>query len=255
MSDLCFLTAVQLADRIRRRDVSVTEVVRAHLAQIERVNPKVNAIVTLTAEQALADARAKDAALARGETPGPLFGLPVAHKDLVPTRGIRTTYGSPIYRDHVPDQDGLIVERLRAAGAVTLGKSNTPEFGAGSQTFNEGFGRTLNPYDPTKTCGGSNGGGRVDARVRDVLAAQRKTFETLGCIVEDGQPEFTEAREIFQIWRAVGFAAKYGPLLARHRHQMKDTVVWNIEQAGKLSARDVGEADTKRTDLYHRVRA
>src|SRR5207247_9005376 len=105
MSDLCFLTAVELADRIRRRDVSVTEVVQAHLAQIERVNPKVNAIVTLTAERALADARAKDAALARDPTTvGPLFGLPVAHKDLVPTRGIRTTFGSPIYRDRVPDQ-------------------------------------------------------------------------------------------------------------------------------------------------------
>jgi amidase len=161
MSDLCFLTAVELADRIRRRQVSVSEVVRAHLAQIERVNPRVNAIVTLTAERALEDARAKDAALARGEAPGPLFGLPVAHKDLVPTKGIRTTYGSPIYRDHVPDEDGLIVERLRAAGAVTLGKTNTPEFGAGSQTFNEVFGRTLNPYDLAKTCGGSSGGAAV----------------------------------------------------------------------------------------------
>src|SRR5438045_7387676 len=161
MSDLCFLTAVELAERIRRRDVSVTEVVRAHLAQIERVNPKVNAIVTLTAERALDDARAKDAAFARGEAPGPLFGLPVAHKDLVPTRGIRTTFGSPIYRDHVPDVDGLIIERLRAAGAVTSGKTNTPEFGAGSQTYNEVFGATLNPYDPAKTCGGSSGGAAV----------------------------------------------------------------------------------------------
>jgi len=161
MSDLCFLTAVQLADRIRRRDVSVTEVVRAHLAQIERVNPKVNAIVTLTADSALDDARAKDAAFARGDAPGPLFGLPVAHKDLVPTKGIRTTFGSPIYRDNVPAIDGLIIERLRAAGAVTLGKTNTPEFGAGSQTFNEVFGRTLNPYDVTKTCGGSSGGAAV----------------------------------------------------------------------------------------------
>src|SRR5207253_674419 len=140
---------------------SVTEVVRAHLAQIERVNPKVNAIVTLTAERALDDARDKDARLARGERPGPLFGLPIAHKDLVPTRGIRTTWGSPIYRDHVPTVDGLIIERLRAAGAVTVGKTNTPEFGAGSQTFNEVFGRTLNPYDPTKTCGGSSGGAAV----------------------------------------------------------------------------------------------
>src|SRR5213595_715616 len=108
MSDLCFLTAVELAERIRRRDVSVTEVVRAHLTQIERVNPRVNAIVTLTAERALAEARVKDAELARGGGEyGPLFGVPIAHKDLLPTAGIRTTYGSPIYRDHVPDADAL----------------------------------------------------------------------------------------------------------------------------------------------------
>ena len=158
---LCFTTATELARQIARREVSVSEVVRAHLVQIERVNPAVNAVVTLVAERALDEARARDEALARGERPGPLFGLPVVHKDLVPTRGIRTTYGSPIFRDHVPDADGLIVERLRAAGAVILGKSNTPEFGAGSQTFNEVFGRTLNPYDTTKTCGGSSGGAAV----------------------------------------------------------------------------------------------
>src|SRR5215813_985879 len=161
MSDLCFLTAVELADRIRRRDVSVTEVVRAHLTQIERVNPTMNAIVTLTAERALDDAKAKDAALARGAATGALFGLPIAHKDLVPTKGIRTTFGSPIYRDNIPSEDALIIERLRAAGAVTLGKTNTPEFGAGSQTFNDVFGRTLNPYDESKTCGGSSGGAAV----------------------------------------------------------------------------------------------
>src|SRR5256884_6441860 len=158
MSALCLRPAIEWADRIRRRQVSVTEVVRAHRAQIERVTPRVNAIVTLTAERARDDAARKDTALARGDAPGPLFGLPIAHKDLVPTKGIRTTLGSPIYRDHVPTVDGLIIERLRAAGAVTLGKTNTPEFGAGSQTFNEVFGRTLNPYDVTKTCGGGRGG-------------------------------------------------------------------------------------------------
>ena len=153
--DLCFVTATELARLIRAREVSVTEVVRAHLAQIERVNPHVNAIVTLTAERALAEARAKDAELARrGGAYGPLFGVPIAHKDLLQTAGIRTTYGSPIYRDHVPTEDALLVERVRAAGAITIGKSNTPEFGAGSQTFNQVFGRTLNPYDATKTCGG-----------------------------------------------------------------------------------------------------
>src|SRR5438093_7557732 len=364
--DVCFSTATELAHRILTREISVTEVVQAHLAQIERVNPKVNAIVTLTAEQALADARAKDAAFARGETPGPLFGLPVAHKDLVPTRGIRTTFGSPIYRDHVPDQDALLVERLRAAGAVTVGKTNTPEFGAGSQTFNEVFGRTLNPYDLTKTCGGSSGGaavalacglvplaggsdtggslrnpasfcnvvglrgavGRVppwptdnawaflhvpgpmartvadaalmlsvlagpdrrspiaiaesgdrfraplgrdfksvriawsrdlgglpiDRRVTKTLDAQRATFETLGCVVEDGEPDFADARHVFQVQRALAFATRYGPLLERHRHQIKDTVIWNVEEGLKLTAKEIGEADVQRTRLYHRVR-
>src|SRR5262245_9020331 len=130
-TEICFSTATEMARRIRAREISVTEVVQAHLAQIERVNPKVNAIVTLTAERALEEARARDAAFGRGTSVGPLFGVPVAHKDLVSTRGIRTTYGSPIFRDNVPDQDALLVERLRAAGAVTIGKTNTPEFGAG----------------------------------------------------------------------------------------------------------------------------
>ena len=364
--ELCFSTAIELARRIRAREVSVTEVVQAHLAQIERVNPKVNAIVTLTAERALAEAREKDAALARGAAAGPLFGLPVAHKDLVPTRGIRTTYGSRIYRDHVPDQDALLVERLRAAGAITFGKTNTPEFGAGSQTFNEVFGRTLNPYDLAKTCGGSSGGaavalacgmvpiadgsdtggslrnpasfcnvvglrgavGRVppwptdapwgtlhvpgpmartvadlalmlsvmagpdrrspiaiaepgdrfrgdlgrdfkgvriawsrdlgglpvDRRVTKVLDGQRATFETLGCHVEDGEPDFTDARHVFQVQRALSFSARYGPLLAQHRHQMKDTVIWNTEEGLRLTAREIGEAEVQRARLYHRVR-
>ena len=130
----------------------------AHIAQIERVNPALNAIVTYLPEHALAAARAADAALARGETPGPLAGLPVAHKDLVPTRGVRTTFGSPIFEDFVPDADAIIVERLRQAGAIMIGKTNTPEFGAGSQTFNAVFGATRNPYDLAKTCGGSSGG-------------------------------------------------------------------------------------------------
>jgi amidase len=133
----------------------------AHLAKIERVNPKVNAIVTLVAERAMAEAARADESLAQGRPLGALHGLPVAHKDLVDTAGIRTTRGSPFYRDHVPTQDALIVTRIRAAGAVTVGKTNTPELGAGSQTFNTIFGATLNPYDLTKTCGGSSGGAAV----------------------------------------------------------------------------------------------
>ena len=106
----------------------------------------------------MADAARADEALARGGPVGPLHGLPVAHKDLVDTAGIRTTRGSPFYRDNVPTRDALIVTRMRAAGAITLGKTNTPEFGAGSQTFNTVFGATRNPYDLDKTCGGSSGG-------------------------------------------------------------------------------------------------
>ena len=162
-AELCFAPARRLARMIRGRKVSATEVVRAFIAQIERVNPRLNAIVTFTPERALQQARALDRRLAhpRSARPGPLAGLPIAFKDLVDTKGIRTTRGSPVYRDHVPAEDALIVERLHAAGAITLGKTNTPEFGAGSQTFNAVFGATRNPYDPARTCGGSSGGAAV----------------------------------------------------------------------------------------------
>jgi amidase len=156
--DLNFATARELARRIRERELSAVEVMEAHLAQIARVNPAVNAIVTLLPERAMDGARAADAALARGEAVGPLHGLPIAHKDTLATKGIRTTQGSPIYRDAVPEENALIVERIQAAGAIPIGKTNVPEFGAGSQTFNTVFGTTRNPYDLTKTPGGSSGG-------------------------------------------------------------------------------------------------
>src|ERR1700685_203702 len=160
-SSICFMSAVEMARLIRTRKLSAREALAAHLKQIERVNPKVNAIVTLVAEMAAADAAKADEMQARKETLGPLHGLPVAHKDLMETRGIRTTYGSPLYKDFIPTEDDLPVERMARAGAITIGKTNTPEFGAGSQTFNSVFGATHNPYDPTKTCGGSSGGSAV----------------------------------------------------------------------------------------------
>src|SRR5262249_42971170 len=129
-SKLCFLSATELARRIRVKDLSAREVMEAHLAQIDCVNRKVNAIVTLLPELAMEQAKNADEALVRGEGIGPLHGLPIAHKDLVPTKGIRTTYGSRIFKDYVPDHNGLIVERLQKAGAITIGKTNTPEFGA-----------------------------------------------------------------------------------------------------------------------------
>ena len=160
--DICFMDATDLAARIQSKELSAREVMTAHLEQIARVNPKVNAIVTQVSDDAALNlADAADRALATGEEVGPLHGLPIAHKDLVPTKGMRTTFGSPLHRDFVPDFDALIVERLKQGGALTIGKTNTPEFGAGSQTFNPVFGATLNPYDTTKTCGGSSGGAAV----------------------------------------------------------------------------------------------
>ncbi|MFE0146775.1 amidase [Nonomuraea sp. NPDC059007] len=154
MTDLHYLTATEMSRLLRARDISAVELLQAHLDRIEQVNPRVNAIVTLAAEQAMDTARALDSVAPAG----PLHGLPVAHKDLVDTAGLRTTYGSPAFADHVPEKDDLIVQRLKAAGAVTIGKTNTPEYGTGSHTVNEVFGATRNPYDLTRSAGGSSGG-------------------------------------------------------------------------------------------------
>jgi amidase len=365
-SDLCFRTAADLARLIRSRQASCEEVMRAHLQQIDRVNPKVNAIVTLLPERALEQAKAADRRLAAGEPVGPLHGLPVAHKDLMPTKGVRTTFGSPIFRDFVPDEDGILVERLRDAGAIMIGKTNTPEFGAGSQTFNPVFGATRNPWDLIKTCGGSSGGaaaalacgmlpiadgsdlggslrnpasfcnivgmrpsaGRVpawpsvnawyslavlgpmartaadcalmlsaiagpdarapislgepgssfarplarefrgvkiawspdlgglpvDPRIRQALAAAPRLLGDLGAVVETGQPDLSGADEVFRVLRAWHFELSHGALLRTHREQMKDTVIWNIEQGVQLSGAEVGRAEAERTRLFHRVR-
>lgn len=366
-SDICFMPATEITQRIRAGGLSCRDVMEAHLAQIERVNPKVNAIVThIPSEQLIEHAQAADEEQANGKTVGPLHGLPIAHKDLVPTRGLRTTLGSLIYEDNVPDHDGLIVERLKNAGAITIGKTNTPEFGAGSQTFNKVFGETLNPYDTTKTCGGSSGGaavalacgmipladgsdmggslrnpgnfcnivgfrtspGRVpvwpnpvpwfplpvqgpmartvqdtalmlsviagpdprspisiaesgslfarplvrnfkgnriawsknlgglpvDPRVTQTLENQRHLFEDLGCIIEEGQPDFSCADEIFKVWRAWYFELQFGELLKSHRKLIKDSVIWNIEQGQKITGPQLGQVEIKRSELYHRVR-
>ena len=365
-TEICFLDAAELVRRIKQREVSAREVMEAHLARIERVNPRVNAIVTLLPERALRAADAADVALARGDEVGVLHGLPVVHKDLTPTRGIRTTFGSTVYKDFVPDVDALIVERLRAAGAITTGKTNTPEFGAGSQTFNAVFGETLNPYDTTKTCGGSSGGaavalacgmvpiadgsdmggslrnpasfcnvvgfrpspGRVpawpasdawstlsvegpmartvgdvalmlaaisgpdprspaaisepgdvflepldrdfggvrvawsrdlgglpvDPRVTAVIDGQRHVFEGLGCMVEEDNPNFADADGVFKALRAYHFEMNYGELLVERGHELKDTVVWNIEQGMRLGGPDVARAGRLRTEIYHRLR-
>ena len=151
-------SASELAKLVRSREVSPVAVLDACLERLERFNPTLNAVVTVN-ERARDDARELERRLTKGETPGLLCGLPVGIKDVTPVKGLRTTFGSPLYRDFVPAEDALVVQRLRAAGAVILGKTNTPEFAAGGNTFNEVFGRTRNPWNPALSAGGSTGGG------------------------------------------------------------------------------------------------
>jgi amidase len=366
-SSICFMSAVEMARLIRARKLSAREALAAHLKQIERVNPKVNAIVTLAAEMAAADAAKADEMQARKEKLGPLHGLPVAHKDLLETRGIRTTFGSLLYKDNIPAEDDIVVERMRRAGAITIGKTNTPEFGSGSQTFNKVFGATHNPYDLTKTCGGSSGGaavalacgftpvasgsdtggslrnpaafcnvvgfrpsvGRVpnpkatfawstlstsgclgrsvadlafalstiagpdsraplsidepgelfarpldrtfkgvrvawfkdlggvpfDARVRAVVDGHRKTLESLGCIVEQAEPNFASAEISFRFLRAWNSANTYRVRLQEHPDAFKDTLKGEIEEGLRLTAADLGNAETAHAQLWRAFQA
>lgn len=156
--EIAFLSASEMLRLMELGELSPLEIAEACLALVERFNPRINAVVTL-AEDVLEEARRATEELARGKRRGPLHGLPVGIKDTTPTAGLRTTYGSPLYRDHVPERDALVVERLKRAGAIVLGKTNTPEFAAGGNTFNEVFGRTRNPWNPELSAGGSTGGG------------------------------------------------------------------------------------------------
>ncbi|MGM1016968.1 MAG: amidase [Actinomycetota bacterium] len=157
-SELTWLSTRELAARITAGQVSSREALEDHLARIDSVNPAINAIVTRDDERAYERADRADAARARGEASGPLDGVPMTHKESTDTAGLRTTRGSPLLLDNVPSKDALIIARLRAAGVVTTGKSNVPEFTAGSHTFNPVFGTTVNPYDTTKSAAGSSGG-------------------------------------------------------------------------------------------------
>jgi amidase len=363
--EICFMRAVDMVDGIRSKKLSAREVMQAHLKQIHRVNAKVNAMVTLVDEdQLMAQAAAADEALAGGKWLGPLHGLPVAVKDLHETRGIRTTFGSPLHKDYVPDFDCKVVQREKEAGAIVLGKTNVPELGLGSQTFNPVFGATHNPYDTTKTCGGSTGGGVVavacgmapladgsdmggslrnppnfcnmvgirtspgrvpnvpgnlgwftlsvpgpvarnvtdcayflsvlagyeyhspisidqpgaqfaqplgrsfkgvrvamfkdmglpwDPEVKSAVKAQRKVFEELGCIVEEAEPDFTDANEAFLAWRHWSVELGYGDLLATHGDQLNEYVHWHVEEGRKLTGPYLSRIEAKRTALYQRL--
>jgi len=364
--DICLLSAATLVEHLRAKKLSAVEVMKAHLRQIARVNPKVNAMVTLVDEQQLlAEAQAADDALARGKWLGPLHGLPIAVKDLHATKGIRTTYGSPLHRDEIPTEDCLLVEREKKAGGIVIGKTNVPEFGLGSQTFNPVFGATRNPHDLTKTCGGSTGGGAVavacgmapladgsdyggslrnppnfcgvvglrpspgrvpntpadmawqpfsvfggvarnvgdlayflsvlagpderipisieqpanqfahrlggrsfkgvrvamfrdmglpwEPEVRDAVRAQGKVFESLGCIVEEAEPDFTDANECFLSWRHWTMESRFGDLIATKGDQLNEYVHWHVEEGRKLTGPYLSRLELKRSALYQRV--
>ena len=159
--DLSALTATDALDAMDRGDLSSTELVEACIGRIEQLDPVINAMVVRDFDRARATADAADSARANGDELGPLHGVPVAIKDLQPTAGLRTTYGSPAFADHVPTEDAGIVARIRAAGGIVIGKTNIPERSIGANTVNRLFGATGNPFDPTKTCGGSSGGSGV----------------------------------------------------------------------------------------------
>lgn len=366
-SSVPWMSAVEMARLIRTKKLSAREALSEHLKQIERVNPKVNAIVTLVAEMAGQAAAKADEMQARGAKLGPLHGLPAAHKDLAETRGIRTTFGSPLYRDYVPTENDLLVDRLQGAGAITLGKTNTPEFGAGSNTFNPIFGATRNPWDLTKTCGGSSGGaavalacglvpvadgsdmggslrnpaafcnvvgfrptvGRVpnpkaafawstlstsgclgrsvedlafvlstiagpdarsplalsepgtvfarplgrsfkevrvawfkdlggvpfDPRVCTIVDSHRATFESLGCIVEQAEPDFSPAEISFRTLRAWNSAHVYGAQLRQHPNSFKDTLKREIEEGLRLTGAELARAEVARGEIWRRFQA
>ena len=175
--DLIELPAYALSEAIRAREVSCREVMQATLARVDAVNARHNAIVSLRDGDALLrEADERDAQLGRGATSGWMHGLPQAIKDMVQTAGVRTTLGSRLLRDFVPANDALMVERMKAAGCIVIGKTNTPEFGLGSHTFNEVFGVTRNAYDVSKSAGGSSGGAAVALATRMLAVADGSDF-------------------------------------------------------------------------------
>jgi amidase len=166
------LDALALSSAIKSKRVSCVEVMSSYLDHIDRANPIVNAIVSLqNRDDLLKQAKTRDEQLARGEYLGWMHGFPQAIKDLEPTKGIRTTLGSPLFKNFVPKTDSIVVERMKAAGSIILGKTNVPEFGLGSHTYNNVFGTTLNAYDQSKTCGGSSGGAAVALALRMLAVA------------------------------------------------------------------------------------
>jgi amidase len=364
---ICFTEVTALVELLRTKKVSAVEVMKAHLSQIASVNARVNAIVTLVdEEQLLREAQSADDALANGNWLGPLHGLPIGVKDLNATKGIRTTYGSPLLKDDIPKTDCLLVEREKKAGGIVIGKTNVPEFGLGSQTFNPVFGATRNPYDLRKTCGGSTGGGTVavvcgmvpladgsdyggslrnppnfcnavglrpspgrvpntpadlvwqtfsvsgpvarnvkdcafflsalagpderipisieqpgsqfmqrlggrdfkgvrvamfrdiglpwEPEVKEAIHAQGKVFESIGCVVEEAEPDYVDANECFLAWRHWTIESRFGDLIATKGDQLNEYIHWHVEEGRKLTGPYLSRLEMKRSALYQRVR-
>ncbi len=156
--ELCFTPAAELVAMIRSKTISPVELTKAILDRIEAINPRIHAYITVIPELALQTARECEKAVMKGEALGPLHGIPISIKDLTPTKGVRTTWGCRHFKDFVPEEDALVVQRIKKAGAVILGKTNTPEFGIGINSTNKVFGTTFNPWDGSRTAGGSSGG-------------------------------------------------------------------------------------------------
>lgn len=168
MNELLLKDAHEMRELLVARSVSAVELLRTHIDHIEDVNEQVNAIITTCFDEAMDRAKAIDDS---GRHTGLLTGIPIPHKDLVATKGLRTTHGSTLFREHVPSTNDYIIDRIQRAGAITIGKTNVPEFGAGSHTFNRVFGPTKNPYDLERTCGGSSGGAAVALATRMAVIA------------------------------------------------------------------------------------
>jgi amidase len=307
------MDALTLADAIRARQVSCVEVMTEYLNHIEKMNPRVNAIVDLQDRASLlAQSEERDRHVARGELMGPLHGFPLAVKDLMPVKGIRMTMGSPIFKDFVPDEDGIMVERLRKAGGIIIGKTNTPEFGLGSHTYNSVYGPTRNAYDQSRSAGGSSGGAAnvpdlamllsvqagYDARaplstigdggvfqrrlesdlkgkriawsgdfqgylpfepgVLDVCRRALKVFESMGCIVEQAQPDYP-IESVWQAWLKLRAWQSGGSLLPYYndpamRAVLKPEAIFEVESGLKLTAFDISAASAVRTAWYQAMR-
>jgi amidase len=219
VSDIVMMDALPLGRALRARQLSCVEVMNAYLDHIDRFNPKVNAIVSLRdRKELIAEAAQRDEQLKRGEDMGPLHGMPQAIKDLAAARGIPFTQGSPIFKDTVPADDALFVERMRNAGAIIIGKTNTPEFGLGSQTYNPVFGLTRNAYDQTRTSGGSSGGAAVALALRMLPVA-------------DGSDHGGSLRNPAAFNNVLGFRTSYG----RVPHHAEDVFLTGLSVKGPMA--------------------